>query len=296
MTKYLIFAQALLLLSIQSVAGQRTENSLRGTVSQGAPHRALRSDDDGYYDDDGYTDDYADDYYYEGGKGKGKGKGKGNGGGKGKGKGKGGKKGKKSSKHHAHDYSYQEKGDWNELYPSVGDINFLDDNFFDDNFFADGDCKLVVMNETFSVPRALSYVAPDTTSPENMGDPVLAGTVFLWRNQQVFEADGSVPIAGTTVSGTCTRTNQDGENSMGSCQFVFVDDDDYTITVDGALTGPYGSSLGITGGTGGMVGVVGQMDFFPVHEEDDDAAGDIFINVTRYEIEADLGLIICPTH
>ncbi len=202
----------------------------------------------------------------KGGKGKGKGKGKG---GKGKG-GKGGKKGKKSKK-------------------SSGD--------YDDDYYPEsGGCELTVMNETFSIPRALSYVAPDTTSPENMGDPVLAGTVFLWRNQQVFEADGVIPISGTTVSGTCTRTNQDGEEGMGSCQFVFVDDDDYTITVDGLLSGPSGSSLGITGGTGSMAGAIGEMEFFSVHEEDDDAAGDIFINVTRYEIEASLGLIKCPTH
>ena len=151
------------------------------------------------------------------------------------------------------------------------------------------------MNETFSIPRALSFVAPDTTSPENMGDPVLAGTVFLWRNQQVYEADGVIPITGTTVSGTCTRTNQDGDFGMGSCQFVFNDDDEYTITIDGLLAGPSGSSLAITGGTGSMAGAVGQMDFFSVNEGSSGSDGDIFINVTRYEVEAALGLIKCPT-
>jgi hypothetical protein len=211
---------------------------------------------------------------------------------KGKGKGKGNYEGDDG---YYHDDFYPPVDDFyptvDDFYPSVGDINFLDDQFFDDHFFEDDDCELVTLNETFTVPQASRFLAPDTT-PTEMGDPTLIGTVFIWENQQIFEPDGEVPIVGTRVSGTCTRTTTDDEG-MGSCQLVFVDDDEYTINVEGLLTGPFGSSLAITGGTGGMVGVIGEMDFFPIYNLGE-FEGDIFINVTRYEVEADLGLIVCP--
>jgi hypothetical protein len=229
-------------------------------------------------------------------KGKGKGKGMGKGMGKGKGRGNGGYSTPEPSDYYSDD-AYYGKGKGkgkgtNVLYPNAGDINFLDDNYFDDKFFEDDDCELVTLNETFTVPRASRFLAPDTT-PVDMGDPTLIGTVFIWENQQIFEPNGEVPIIGTRVSGTCTRTTEDDEG-MGSCQLVFVDDDEYTINVGGVLTGPFGSSLSITGGTGGMVGVIGEMDFFPIYNLGE-FDGDIFINITRYEVEADLGLIVCPT-
>jgi hypothetical protein len=123
-----------------------------------------------------------------------------------------------------------------------------------------------------------------------MGNPALIGTAFIWESQQILEFDGVTPIAGKTVSGSCTRTivSSDG---MGSCQLIFVDDEEYTVNVNGLLTGPMGSIMAITGGTGGMVGVIGEMDFFPLF---DDGFGDIFLNVTLYEVVADLGLIVCP--
>lgn len=168
----------------------------------------------------------------------------------------------------------------------------MNDDVFDDQFFEDDDCELVTLNETFSFPRASRFLAADT-SPENMGDPTLIGTVFIWENQQVFDGNGVSPIVGTSISGTCTRTTADTKG-MGSCTLTFLDDDDYSINIDGILTGPNGSTLGISGGTGGMVGVIGEMDIFPIYALGQ-MSGDVFINVTRYEVEADLGLIVCPT-
>jgi hypothetical protein len=195
-------------------------------------------------------------------------------------------KGGSSSKGHKGKGSYYDGYD---RFPSVGEINFLDDNFFDDHFFDGGDCQLVTLNETFALPRASRFLAPDT-SPTNMGNPTLIGTVFIWEGQQVLELDGITPVDGTIVSGTCTRTVMD-DHGMGSCQLIFVDDEEYSVNVNGLLSGPAGSLMAITGGTGGMVGVIGEMDFFPVFEGD---VGDIFLNVTQYEVSADLGLVVCP--
>ena len=177
---------------------------------------------------------------------------------------------------------------YNDIYPTAGDINFLDDNFFDDHFFDDDDCELIHLNETFSVPRAARFFAPDTT-PTNMGTPSIIGTVFIWENQQVLEIDGITPIVGTTVSGSCIRTST-SITGMGTCQLVF--DDQFTINVAGLLEGPLGNQLAITGGSGGLVGVIGEMDFLPLYEHP--GVGDVFLNSTRYEVHADLGLIVCP--
>jgi hypothetical protein len=99
---------------------------------------------------------------------------------------------------------------------------------------------------------------------------------------------------GSTVTGTCTRTTIGAEGG-GVCQFVFIDDEGYSISVDGYLPGPLGGPLAITGGTGSMVGVFGQFDFFPIFSNTDvNATGDIFIDVIEYEVIADIGVVVCP--
>ena len=45
----------------------------------------------------------------------------------------------------------------------------------------------------------------------------------------------------------------------------------------------------------GMVGVIGEMDFFPIFNEGE-THSDLFINVTRYEVDADSALIMCPLY
>jgi hypothetical protein len=162
---------------------------------------------------------------------------------------------------------------------------------YDDKYDKSNGCVLVQFNETFVVPAASLFVAPDTTPTVN-GDSLLPGTLFIFELSNILEPDGETPIAGTKVSGTCTRTTF-GTEGGGICSFVFVDDEDYTINVDGYLKGPFGSPLAISGGTGGMVGVIGEMDFFPIYNNGTSIDGDIFIDPLRYEVIADLGLIVC---
>jgi len=329
--KNILLCSALLLSSIHSsVAAASDSTSLRGKPEEDQQDRQLPYYDDYYYGDDdgkGYDDYYYGTYpctclsqmshffstakqpaprrrqppprrYGKAGKrggiyGKGKAGKRGGGGRYGYGgKAKAGKRGGGfyggSGKAKA---GKRGGGYYDDFYPTIGQINFLDDQYFDDYFFEDDDCELVTLNETFSVPRANLFLAPDT-SATTMGTPLLSGTVFIWEDQPIFEEDGDMVIDGTTISGTCTRTTANDEG-MGSCQFVFVDDDEYSINVDGLLTGPFGSKLAITGGTGGLVGVIGEMDFFPIFAPGEEE-GDVFLNITRYEVEADLGLIVCP--
>lgn len=176
------------------------------------------------------------------------------------------------------------------LYPSYDDVTFLDDQFFDDLYFETDDCENVAFNETFSIPGPTAFVPISETEQ----DPSLPGTVFITELVNLLELDGETPIVGSTVSASCTRTTI-GDLGGGICQFVFIDDEGYTISVDGYLAGPLGGPLAITGGTGELVGVFGQMDFFPIFDESDpDATGDIFLDAIRYEIIADVGAIVCP--
>lgn len=218
-----------------------------------------------YYDDDMYLDDdrHDDDYYYSPKSRKGKK------GGKGKG-------------------SYSAGKDF---WTSAKDNAFLDDAFFDDHFFEDDDCELVTFNETFAMGGPTLFLAPDTT-PTNAGDPTLPGTVFIFERVNILELDGVTPINGTVVSGTCTRTTV-GTDGGGVCHLVFVDEDGFSINVNGDLQSPLGGPLAITGGTGGMVGVVGEVDLFPIFETDTQF-GDIFLDPIRFEVLLDLGLIVCP--
>lgn len=169
------------------------------------------------------------------------------------------------------------------------DFALVDDLLFDDAFFEDDLCQLVTFNETFAMSGPTVFLAPDTDL-NTVGTPSLPGTVFIIERVNIFGLDGITPIVGTTVSGTCTRTTF-GEDGGGVCSLVFIDDEGYSINVNGFLEGPLGSPMAITGGTGRTVGVTGEMDFFPVFLTDQ---SDIFLDVERYEVIANIGLIVCP--
>jgi len=77
------------------------------------------------------------------------------------------------------------------------------------------------------------------------------------------------------------------------CQWTFVDDEGGTINVSGFLQAPLGSEMAITGGTGATQGITGSMDFFPIYT-DHNAIGDIFLDATRYDVIADIDVIVCP--
>jgi hypothetical protein len=180
-----------------------------------------------------------------------------------------------------------------DFYPRADELGFVDDHFFDDKFFHGHECELVTFNETFGMSSADLFLAPDTTIKEP-GNPMYPGTVFLFEREFLLQQDGSTSINGTVVSGTCTRT-EGGEDVSGAglCSFVFVDDEGYSVNVNGLLVGPLGGKLAITGGTGGMLGVVGEMDFMPIYE-DSTTMGDVFLDPIRYDVMAHLGLVVCP--
>lgn len=201
------------------------------------------------------------------------------------------KKGGKGGKGGYDDYYVDDANNYEDDMLEQDDAFFeMDDEYTDDIPPPDG-CALQSFNETFVVPAASLFLAPDTTKSE-AGTPELPGTVFIFESVNILEPDGKTPISGTRISGTCTRTTL-GADGGGTCDLVFVDDEDFTINVAGFLQGPLGSPLAISGGTGGMVGVIGEMDFFPVYGNGTALDGDVFLDPIHYEVIANLGLIVC---
>lgn len=234
--------------------------------------------DDAVYDDVVYDDDDDDATYYSSNAVRGKAMGM---------MGMMGGMWKNKKKHDSTHYPY------NDIYPHAKDIAFLDDQFFDDHFFEDDDCELISFNETFGMTSADLFLAPDTTISDP-GNPSYPGTVFLFEREFLLGPGGVTSNNGTTVSGSCTRTESGNDgNGAGLCNFIFVDDEGFSVNVNGLLVGPLGGKLAITGGTGGLVGVVGEMDFLPIYEASN-TIGDIFLDPIRYEVMAELGLIVCP--
>lgn len=213
---------------------------------------------------------------------KGYGKGKGNGGGKKSyGKGKGGKKGGKKGVIADHNWPF--------------DDNWWHDDLFDDGF-SDG-CKMFLFAEEFIISE------PDDV----VGDASGVGSTYIFSPESIFDANGD-PIEETIVTGTCTRTAEDG----GQCTFTFVDETDgFTITATGIvasdsdssssssdsndITSSGGGKLAITGGTGSLTGIVGSMNLTPIFA-DDATTNDIFLDINGFSVQANFGIIACrPT-
>lgn len=158
-------------------------------------------------------------------------------------------------------------------------------------------CELLVFStETFVVRGATLFLAPDT-SPTNQGDPKLPATVFIFEPDNAFAEDGVTSI-NTVVSGTCTRTAI-GSNGVGICHFVFTFDgvaliaseEESSIKVSGSLQGLNGGDLAVTGGTGGLLGAVGDLQFNAIYETA--APDDIFIDARKYRVVSDIRLLVC---
>ena len=187
--------------------------------------------------------------------------------------------------------SYHNKKGKKHYKTNYGDDEYYDVDDVQGTFglrFDDDDCEMVSLEDTFTIPSATFFLAPDTTT-DVQGTPSLPGTVFLWDNELV----GSPAVSNsTTVSGTCTRTS----SSLGGiCNFVFLDTiEDISVTVAGFLSNPSGGSLAITGGTGDLFANIGQMQFVPVYQDSAATGQDVFLDAVEYDVSMNLGIIVCP--
>ena len=253
------------------------------------------------------------------GKGKGKGKGKGYGmgmmGGKGKGGSKGGMMGGKGygyggmgmmggsyyDDYYYDDYYTQGYSGGMGMMGMMGgskysyDDYYYDDYYYDDIFsdlddairttsFEDDDCELVTFQEEFAIEVL-------TQSTDESGNAT--GSVFIFEPNFLQELDGEF-INGTVVTGFCTRTiipSSDSSAGGGLCQLTLIDTNgEFTIATQGFVEN-FGGSLAVTGGSGQLVSVIGDIDIFPVYETDD--ASDPFLDATVWEAYANFGMIVC---
>lgn len=221
-----------------------------------------------YYYDDYYYDDYYYNSYYKEEKGKKKDKKKGKKGSKG-GRVGGGGVGRPPVLYDDHIFGADD------IFSEVDDViaNIPD---------ADGDCELVQFNERFNILPATTATPPGN----NVTNFEAIGTKYIFEPQNILEPTGEI-ITGTLSSGYCTRTSAFGG---GVCNIVLIDANGaYVITASGFLDSQ-GGSLAVTGGSGQLVSVIGQLQVFPFYLS---ALADPFLDAAYYEVRANFGLIIC---
>lgn len=176
-----------------------------------------------------------------------------------------------------------------DLLPTVDDVPFVDDSLFDDQFWEEDSCKLVTFNETFYFTAPVARDATGTYGERYYFDNDLNRT------------DGT-QVDDVKLTGSCTRTRLPGEfgtAGAGVCNFIIYHTlGNWSMSTAGfletAATSGIGGTLAVTGGTGEMVSVMGEMDVWPMDINGMLATGDVFDTVYGYYINAIYGLLICP--
>lgn len=177
------------------------------------------------------------------------------------------------------------KGKGKGLFPDQ-DI-LLDDAALDDKFYNGDECRLVTFNETF-------YFMSATSSEGVGGDTDAVGSRFFF-DQGIYKLTGE-QVPNVVLSGICTRTS----TAAGSCNLNFVDlTGNWSITTQGYLatvtTQMTAGSLVVTGGSGNMMSIIGEMVVIPMTNQGMLDFADIFSGVYAYYVEASYGVIICPS-
>ena len=159
-------------------------------------------------------------------------------------------------------------------------LTFHDDTLFTDDLFDDDDCEFFVSHEEYKY-SSFDFAIPIDGLTSN------PGTRYIWSDQNILMLDGSI-IKDTIITGTCTRTG----HGAGTCNMVIKDDTGEQLTFSGRLDSSLsGGKFAITGGTGSLTGIVGEMHVKAYTE----GAGDVFDDATHYEVAVTLGIIVSPS-
>jgi hypothetical protein len=178
------------------------------------------------------------------------------------------------------------------LLPTAEEVPFANETF-DASFWQDDSCKLMTFNETFYFTRA-------TVSDTN-GSGVIGERYFF--DHDLNRTDGT-QVPDVKLTGMCTRTRKAGESGTagaGTCNWVvYHESGNWSMSLSGMLESAavkgYGGAMAVTGGTGEMVSIMGEMDVWPIDINGMLAIGDIFNSpgVYAYYVTAIYGILICP--
>jgi hypothetical protein len=176
------------------------------------------------------------------------------------------------------------------LLPTPETAPFSDEESLGEAFSQDDSCKLITFNETFYFMSAVSR------------DPkVVVGQRYFFDNG-LNRPDGS-QIEDVTLSGVCTRTRKADPNGTaiggGVCNWVIYHaSGNWSMSASGSLesatAGRNAGSMAVTGGSGEMVSVMGEMDVWPIDINGMLELGDVFNSSYAYYVNAIYGLLICP--
>jgi len=169
----------------------------------------------------------------------------------------------------------------------------LDPEELPDDFWQSDECRLVTFNETF-IFNASTVNDPVGDSSDNVGSR-------FFFEEQIMDKDGHT-VPDVVLSGVCTRTKGIGLigiDGAGTCEFVWTDlQGRWSITAQGYLESASrldtSGKLAVTGGSGYMISIVGEMNILPFGSNGELWEFDPFEGPTGYKADAAYGLIICP--
>jgi hypothetical protein len=205
--------------------------------------------------------------------------------------------------------------------PTFDDDFFNDDSFpqfpfpppFDDAFFNDDSfpqfpspppamqgpqCFQVAFEESILFLSADLAIPPPTAGPNEIG------TTFIYKPSPVFNItdfrdNGSfVELENSQITGVCTRTLEPvgGVGGGGVCQFTIqVEDASFTFGgfIEDLVAGEPDPTLVISGGSGEITGITGEVALLPLDENGDDFTGDIFLDAFGYEATVSAFVLVC---
>lgn len=159
---------------------------------------------------------------------------------------------------------------------------FQEDDYLWQPYFEDDDCEIFIAAEAFSFGSASGVI----------GDGSI-GTQYVWEPQNMQDRDTS-DLIDAFFSGYCTVTSTTPTAGY-FCHFVIVNNVGDQMTMAGALLTPDDSllplgTLAITGGTGGMAGVIGDMTIFA-----NPIGTDALAIASQFDVDVLLGIIVCPS-
>jgi hypothetical protein len=143
-------------------------------------------------------------------------------------------------------------------------------------------------------------IHPPTTDPDEIG------TTFFYESSPIFNTEGFrdhylfVKLEDSQITGVCTRTLEPvggvGGGGGGVCQFT-VQVDGISLTFGGFIAdyvaGEPDPTLVISGGSGEITGITGEVALIPFDGNGDDFTGDIFFDAFGYEAIISGVTVVC---
>jgi hypothetical protein len=156
----------------------------------------------------------------------------------------------------------------------------------------------VPIEESFAILAADLALPPTTSDPNEIGTTFIYEPNFLFNATELRDNGGLVELEDSRITGVCTRTSSTLGSDIGGgvCHFTILADGisvNFGGFIEDLVEGAPDSTLAISGGTGFLSGITGEVALHPYDGNGDDFTGDIFSGAFTYEIMISGVLVFC---